>query len=44
MVELARIDPKVRPARTRDLILWCVEAFFGHLGGDGVVHVPTSGE
>jgi hypothetical protein len=43
IVERARLDPNVRPARTRDLILWCVEAYFGHLGGAGVGHVPTSG-
>jgi len=36
MVERAHMDPENRPARTRDLILWCVEAFFGHLGGDVV--------
>lgn len=23
-------------ARTRDVILWCVEAYFGHLGGDAL--------
>lgn len=44
MVERARIAPEVRPTRTRDLILWCVEAFFGHLGGDRVGHVPTRGQ
>ena len=25
-----------RQARTRQVILWCVEAYFGHLGGDVV--------
>ena len=34
MVERARIVPDdVRTARTRDVILWCVEAYFGQLGG-----------
>jgi len=41
MVERAGIDPAVRPRRTRDLILWCVEAFFGHLGGDAVGNATT---
>jgi hypothetical protein len=44
MVERAQIDAKNRPARTRDLILWCVEAFFGHLGGDVVSRVARSGK
>ncbi len=44
MVDRARLAPEVRLARTRDLILWCVEAFFGHLGGDGVGGVPTSSQ
>ena len=44
MVERAGIDPEVRPLRTRDLILWCVEAFFGHLGGDGVGNASTGGQ
>jgi hypothetical protein len=41
MVERAGIDPELRPLRTRDLILWCVEAFFGHLGGDRVGNDAT---
>ena len=44
MVERAKMDPQNRPARTRDLILWCVEAFFGHLGGGAAGGVATSGE
>jgi hypothetical protein len=33
MVERAQIVPDTaRAARTRDVILWCVEAYFGHLG------------
>ena len=30
-----------RQAATRSVILWCVEAYFGHLGGD--VHGAQSG-
>jgi hypothetical protein len=26
----------VRDELTREVILWCVEAYFGHLGGEGV--------
>lgn len=34
MVDRARIAPEdVRVATTRDVILWCVEAYFGQLGG-----------
>lgn len=34
MVERARIVPDdARIARTRDVILWCVEAYFGQRGG-----------
>jgi hypothetical protein len=37
MVERARIVPDdARIARTRDVILWCVEAYFGQLGGTDV--------
>lgn len=37
MVERARIVPDdARTARTRDVILWCVEAYFGQLGGVSV--------
>jgi hypothetical protein len=37
MVERAKIVPDVaRIARTRDVILWCVEAYFGRLGGAAV--------
>ncbi len=41
MVDHAGLDPEARLTRTRDLILWCVEAFFGHLGGNGVGGVAT---
>jgi hypothetical protein len=37
MVDRARIVPDdARIARTRDVILWCVEAYFGQLGGTDV--------
>jgi hypothetical protein len=37
MVERAKITPDVaRIARTRDVILCCVEAYFGQLGGPAV--------
>ena len=37
MVERAKIAPDVaRIARTRDVILWCVEAYFGQPGGVAV--------
>ena len=37
MVEAAKLVPhEAALARTRQLILWCVEAYFGHLGGDAV--------
>ena len=42
IVERSGLDPEDRPRRTRDLILWCVEAFFGHLGGSGVGNDSTS--
>jgi hypothetical protein len=44
MVERAQLAPEVRTARTRDLILWCVEAYFGHLGGDGVGVSPSGAQ
>lgn len=37
LVEAARLEPaSVRQRITRRVILWCVEAYFGHLGGDVV--------
>lgn len=37
MVQRASIVPaEASLARTRDVILWCVEAYFGHLGGDAL--------
>ena len=37
LVEAANVvPPPVRRDVMRRVILWCVEAYFGHLGGDGV--------
>lgn len=37
MVERAKVVPDAaRIARSRDVILWCVEAYFGQLGGVAV--------
>ena len=37
MVEAAKLAPKdLVLLRTRQVILWCVEAYFGHLGGDAL--------
>lgn len=37
MVEAAKLVPKdIALQRTREVILWCVEAYFGHLGGDAL--------
>jgi hypothetical protein len=50
VVERAKILPDAaRAVRTRQLILWCVEAYFGQLGGVTVGHdretsVHESGE
>lgn len=48
MVQRAEIAPEAASlARTRDVILWCVEAYFGRLGGDplarGVLPTPSDG-
>ena len=32
--EAALVPASVQQARLRRVILWCVEAYFGHLGGD----------
>ncbi len=29
-------EPLVQPTVMRQVILWCVEAYFGHLGGEGL--------
>lgn len=35
LVDAVRLDPAVnRQALMRRVILWCVEAYFGHLGGE----------
>lgn len=37
LIDEAAITPRsVQQAVTRHVILWCVEAYFGHLGGDVV--------
>jgi len=37
IVDASPVTPRsVRDEVTRLVILWCVEAYFGHLGGDGV--------
>ncbi len=37
LVEAATVSPvSARPPLMRRVILWCVEAYFGHLGGDVV--------
>lgn len=37
IVEASPVPPgAVRDELTRLVILWCVEAYFGHLGGEGV--------
>ena len=39
MVEAAKLVPhETAQKRTRQVILWCVEAYFGHLGGDALDH------
>ena len=39
MVEAAKLEPhEVALKRTRQVILWCVESYFGHLGGESVGH------
>jgi hypothetical protein len=34
LLEAAAIEPGQREPLMREVILWCVEAYFGHLGGD----------
>ena len=36
IVEEAKLQPETALERTRQVILWCVEAYFGHLGGDAL--------
>jgi hypothetical protein len=43
LVDAAELSPRsVQEARLRQVILWCVEAYFGHLGGDAL-HDGVSG-
>ena len=43
LVEASPVAPRsVRDDLTRRVILWCVEAYFGHLGGEGVGRRSTS--
>ncbi|HEU4996939.1 MAG TPA: hypothetical protein VFT29_19110 [Gemmatimonadaceae bacterium] len=43
LVEASEIfPPTVRQAFMRHVILWCVEAYFGHLGGDVVGRSGTA--
>jgi hypothetical protein len=43
LVEASEIFPlPVRQAIMRQVILWCVEAYFGHLGGDVVGRSGTA--
>ena len=47
IVEASPVGPRsVRNELTRQVILWCVEAYFGHLGGEGVGRrsAPAAGE
>lgn len=34
LLEAAPVEAVARAPLTRQVILWCVEAYFGHLGGD----------
>jgi hypothetical protein len=44
LVDDANITPMpARDALTRRVILWCVEAYFGHLGGDALASVASRG-
>ena len=44
MVEEAKLEPRAAElARTRQVILWCVEAYFGHLGGEAIGRDRESG-
>ena len=45
MVEGARLEPReAELARTRQVILWCVEAYFGHLGGEAIGRDRDAGD
>ena len=41
LVNSSPLTPEsVKQARLRQVILWCVEAYFGHLGGDALARDP----
>jgi hypothetical protein len=41
LVDMAPLTPaSVKEARLRQVILWCVEAYFGHLGGEVLARDP----
>ena len=45
LIDVADIAPvATRLALTRRVILWCVEEFFGHLGGDALAMDSSRGE
>jgi hypothetical protein len=44
LVDTSSIVPaSARLAMTRSMILWCVEEYFGHLGGDALTTDSSSG-
>jgi hypothetical protein len=45
LVDSAKIVPaSARLALTRNMILWCVEEYFGHLGGDALATDSPRGQ
>jgi hypothetical protein len=41
LVDMAPLRPaSVKQEQLRQVILWCVEAYFGHLGGDALARDP----
>jgi len=43
LVDASDVAPvSLRTALMRRVILWCVEAYFGHLGGEGAAHGEES--
>ncbi len=42
VIEDANLKPSECLALTRRVILWCVEAYFGHLGGESVQPEPAA--
>ncbi len=42
LVEMAPLTPaSVKQEQLRQVILWCVEAYFGHLGGNALARDPN---